>query len=57
MDAILEREKKYQTRPKVIYRMLKNMRRKNTALKSILTMYDAPNVAEKLKRPRKIPQK
>lgn len=69
LDAIAERTKKYQPKPKITYKMIQEYVEKKYGFKvhtayiaevkrSLgLTMYDAPNVVEKLKQPRKCPPK
>lgn len=69
LDAIAERAKKYQPKPKIIYKMIQEYVEKkyrfrvHTAYiaevkRSLgLTMYDAPNAVEELKQPRKHPPK
>lgn len=69
LDAIAERAKKYQPRPKITYKMIQEYVEKkyrfrvHTAYiaevkKSLgLTMYDAPNAVEELKQSRKHPSK
>ncbi len=69
LDAIAERAKKYQTKPKVTYKMIQEYVEKKYGFKvhtayiaevkrSLgLTMYDAPNAVEELKQPRKRPPK
>lgn len=65
LDAIAEREKKYQPKPKITYEMMQEYIEKNYGFKvqtayiaevkmSLgLTMYDATNAVEELKKPRK----
>lgn len=65
MDAIAERAKKYQPKPKITYEMIQEYIEKNYGFKvhtayiaevkiSLgLTMYDATNAVEELKKPRK----
>ena len=65
LDAIAERAKKYQPKPKITYKMIQEYAEKRYGFKvhtayiaevkrSLgLTMYDAPNVIEELKQPRK----
>ena len=67
LDAIAERAKKYQPKPKITYKMIQEYIEKKYGFKvhtayiaevkrSLgLTMYDAPNAVEKLKYPRKRP--
>ncbi len=69
LDAIAERAKKYQPKPKITYKMIQEYVEKkygfrvHTAyiaeVKRLLglTMYDAPNEVEELKQPRKHPPK
>ena len=69
LDAIAERAKKYQTKPKITYKMIQEYVEKKYGFKvhtayiaevkrSLgLTMYDAPNAVEELKQPRKCPPK
>lgn len=69
MDAIAERAKKYQPKPKITYKMIQEYVERNYGFKvhtahiaevkrSLgLTMYDAPNAVEELKQPRKHPPK
>lgn len=69
LDAIAERAKKYQPKPKITYKMIQEYVEKKYGFKvhtayivevkrSLgLTMYDAPNVVEELKQPRKRPPK
>ena len=69
LDAIAERAKKYQPKPKITYKMIQEYVEKKYGLKvhtayiaevkrSLgLTMYDAPNAVEELKQPRKHPPK
>lgn len=69
LDAIAERAKKYQPKPKITYKMIQEYVEKKYAFKvhtayieevkrSLgLTMYDAPNAVEELKHPRKRPPK
>ena len=69
LDAIAERAKKYQPKPKITYKMIQEYVEKKYGFKvhtayvaevkrSLgLTMYDAPNVVEKLKQSRKHPPK
>ena len=69
MDAIAERAKKYQPKPKITYEMIQEYIEKNYGFKvhtayiaevkiSLgLTMYDAPNAVKELKQPRKHPPK
>ena len=69
LDAIAERAKKYQPKPKITYKMIQEYVEQKYGFKvhtayiaevkrSLgLTMYDAPNVTEKLKQPRKHPPK
>ena len=69
LDAIAERAKKYHPKPKITYKMIQEYVEKkygfrvHTAYiaevkKSFgLTKYDAPNVVEELKHPRKCPPK
>ena len=69
LDAIAERAKKYQPKPKVTYKMIQEYVEKKYGFKvhtacvaevkrSLgLTMYNAPNATEKLKQPRKHPPK
>lgn len=69
LDAITERAKKYQLKPKITYKMIQEYIEKKYGFKVHtayiaevkrflrLTMYDAPNAMEKLKHPRKRPPK
>ena len=69
LDAIAERAKKYQPKPKITYKMIQEYVEKKYGFKvhtayivevkrSLgLSMYDAPNAAEELKQPRKRPPK
>ena len=69
LDAIAERAKKYQPKPKVTYKMIQEYVEQKYGFKvhtayivevkrSLgLTMYDAPNATEELKQPRKCPPK
>ena len=69
LDAIAERKKKYQPKPKITYKMIQEYVEKKYGFKvhtayiaevkrSLgLTMYDAPNAVEELKHPRKRPPK
>lgn len=69
LNAIAERAKKYQPKPKITYKMIQEYVEENDGFKvhtayiaevkrSLgLTMYDAPNVVEELKHPRKHPPK
>ena len=69
LDAIAERAKKYQPKPKITYKMIQEYVEQKYGFKvhtayiaevkrSLgLTMYDAPNATEKLKQPRKHPPK
>ena len=69
LDAIAERAKKYQPKPKVTYKMIQEYVEKKYGFKVHtayiaevkralgLTMYDAPNATEELKQPRKHPPK
>ena len=69
LDAIAERAKKYQPKPKITYKMIQEYVEKKYGFKvhtayiaevkrSLgLTMYDAPNMVEELKHPRKHPPK
>ena len=69
LDAIVERAKKYQPKPKIIYKMIQEYVEMKYGFKvhtayiaevkrSLgLTMYDAPNTTEELKHPRKHPPK
>lgn len=69
LDAIAERAKKYQPKPKITYKMIQEYVERKYGFKvhtayiaevkrSLgLTMYDAPNVTEELKQPRKHPPK
>ena len=69
LDAIAERAKKYQPKPKITYKMIQEYVEKKYGLKvhtayiaevkrSLgLTMYDGPNAVEELKQPRKHPPK
>lgn len=67
LDAIAERAKKYQPKPKITYKMIQEYVEKKYGFKVHtayiaevkrflgLTMYDAPNAVEELKQPRKHP--
>lgn len=67
LDAIAERAKKYQPKPKITYKMIQEYVEKKYGFRvhtayiaevkrSLgLTMYDAPNAVEELKQPRKHP--
>lgn len=67
LDAITERAKKYQPRPKITYKMIQEYVERNYGFKvhaafiaevkrSLgLTKYDAPNAVDELKQPRKHP--
>ena len=67
LDAIAERAKKYQPKPKITYKMIQEYVEKKYGFKVHtayiaevkkalgLTMYDAPNATEELKQPRKHP--
>ena len=67
LDAIAERAKKYQPKPKITYKMIQEYVDKKYGFKVHtayiaevkrflgLTMYDAPNAVEELKQPRKHP--
>ena len=69
LDAIAERAKKYQPKPKITYKMIQEYVEKKYGFKvhtayiakvkrSLgLTMYGAPNAVEELKYPRKRPPK
>lgn len=69
LDAIAERAKKYQSKPKITYKMIQEYVEKKYGFKvhtpyiaevkrSLgLIMYDAPNMVEELKHPRKHPPK
>ena len=69
LDAIAERAKKYQPKPKITYKMIQEYVEKKYGFKVHtayiaevkralgLTMFDAPNAAEELKQPRKHPPK
>lgn len=69
LDAIAERAKKYQPKPKITYKMIQEYVERKYGFKvhtayvvevkrSLgLTMYDAPNAVEELKHPRKRPPK
>lgn len=69
LDAIAERAKKYQPKPKITYKMIQEYVEKKYGFKvhtayiaevkrSLgLIMYDAPNTTEELKQPRKHPPK
>ena len=69
LDAIAKRAKKYQPKPKITYKMIQEYVEKKYGFKvhtayiaevkrSLgLTMYDAPNMVEELKHPRKRPPK
>lgn len=67
LDAITERAKKYQPRPKITYKMIQEYVERNYGFRvhaayiaevkrSLgLTKYDAPNAVDELKQPRKHP--
>ena len=69
LDAIAERAKKYQPKPKITYKMIQEYVERNYGVKvhtayiaevkrSLgLTKYDASNAVEELKQPRKHPPK
>ena len=69
LDAIAERAKKYQPKPKITYKMIQEYVEKKYGFKvhtayiaavkrSLgLTVYDAPDATEELKQPRKRPPK
>ena len=69
LDAIAERAKKYQPKPKITYKMIQEYVEQKYAFKvhtayiaevkrSLgLTVYDAPNATEELRQPRKCPPK
>ena len=69
LDAIAERAKKYQPKPKITYKMIQEYVEKKYGFKvhtahiaevkrSLgLAMYDAPNAVEESKQPRKHPPK
>ncbi len=69
LDAIAERAKKYQPKPKITYKMIQEYVEKKYGFKVHTeyiaevkrslgqTMYDAPNAVEELKQPRKHPPK
>ena len=69
LDAIAERAKKYQPKPKITYKMIQEYVEKKYGFKVHtayiaevkksfgLTMYDAPNAVEELKQPKKYPPK
>ena len=69
LDAIAERAKKYQPKPKITYKMIQEYVEKKYGFKVHtayiaevkkalgLTMYDAPNTTEELKQPKKHPPK
>ena len=69
LDAIAERAKKYQPKPKITYKMIQEYVEKKYGFRvhtayiaeikrSLgLIMYDAPNAVEELKQPRKHPPK
>ena len=69
LEAIAERAKKYQPKPKITYKMIQEYVEKNYGFKVHtayiaevkrafgLTMYDTQNVVEELKQPRKHPSK
>ena len=69
LDAIAERAKKYQPKPKITYKMIQEYVEKKYGFKvhtahiaevkrSLgLAMYDAPNAVEESKQPRKHPLK
>lgn len=69
LDAIAERAKKYQPKPKITYKMIQEYVEKKYGFKVHtayiaevkralgLTMYDAPYATEELKQPKKHPPK
>jgi hypothetical protein len=68
LDAIAERAKKYQSKPKITYKIIQEYVEKEYGFKvhtayiaevkrSRLTMYDVSNAVEELKHPRKRPPK
>ena len=69
LDAIAERAKKYQSKPKITYKMIQEYVERNCGFKvhtayiaevkrSLgLTKYDALNTVDELKQPRKHPPK
>jgi len=69
LDAIAERAKKYQPKPKITYKMIQEYVEKKYGFRihtayiaevkrSLgLTMYNAPNAVEELRQPRKHPPK
>lgn len=69
LDAIAERAKKYQPKPKITYKMIQEYVEQKYGFKVYtayiaevkrslgLTMYDAPDAVEELKQPRKHPPK
>ncbi len=69
LDAIAERSKKYQPKPKITYKMVQEYVEKKYGFRVYtayiaavkrslgLTVYDAPDATEKLKQPRKRPPK
>ena len=70
LDAIAERAKKYQPKPKIIYKMIQEYVEKKYGFKvhtayiaevkralGLSMYYDTPNAAEELKQPRKHPPK
>lgn len=69
LDAIAERAKKYQPKPKITYKMIQEYVEKKYGFKvhtayiaevkkSLgMTMYNAPNAVEELNQPRKHPPK
>ena len=69
LDAIAERAKKYQPKPKITYQMIQEYVEKRYGFKVHttyiaevkrplgLTTYEAPNATEDLKQPRKHPPK
>lgn len=69
LDAIAERTKKYQPKPKITYKMIQEYVEKKYGFKVhtayiaevkrslVLTMYNVPNATEELKQPRKRPPK
>lgn len=69
LDAIAERAKKYQPKPKITYKMIQEYVEEKYGFKVHtayiaevkrtlgVTMYEAPNAVEELKQPRKYPPK
>ena len=69
LDAIAERAKKYQPKPKITYKMIQEYVERTYGFKVYtayiaevkrslgLTKYDAPNAVDEVKQPRKYPPK